>query len=219
MSELCRWASFQPFAGRALAAAALAWSMSTASAATYAFDPATKVWVATVSGRSGNVAEVRFDPASLSTATGDGLFQVESHEQGDRPVKFYFSGAPLDPALATRTSFQIVEIAGSGYGLTNPMRTNIGSDRVATAIQVCVNNDRIKGVRLWGKVVNQDGSLGANERQAEDKRTNCGANDWAARVACGPEKAISAVRLHKRADGSSQSFSGVSIACSRIRVQ
>ncbi|MCP5265894.1 MAG: hypothetical protein H6934_07265 [Burkholderiaceae bacterium] len=194
--------------------AGLAATLSPVHAAAFEWDVSTEVWVATMSGRAGTAIEAR-----SRWPTRDGAYQIVGYEDGsDRPTRFRVSWGSIDPNTLDGDS-STIEIPGQPYNALNAaMTVNIGADRVATAIQVCLNNDRIKGLRLWGKAVGRDGTLGNSERKSEARRNNCHDSGWSARVGCGTKKAISALRFHKRSDGKNKwSFSGISIACSRIR--
>ncbi|MCP5265895.1 MAG: hypothetical protein H6934_07270 [Burkholderiaceae bacterium] len=184
---------------------------SPAVAAKFAWVDSTRVWLAGVSGVAGNItpgSEVMM-PRSI------GLHRLDGWEHNDKPVRFASYGAPLDPAsavsrrIATTTIFAVDSVAAGSL-----KSVDVGSDRVATAVQVCVNNNRIKGVRLWARRVRSDGSLDPAETSDEYKRTNCASNGWKARLSCGSGKAIQGLRFHSF-DG--HSYSGIGIACASIR--
>lgn len=202
----------RPFA--LLAFASLAMSALPAWGAAFAWDTATHAWLSSVSGVSGTVVEEYVLPAST------GLHRLDGAEHNDRPVVFFVYGAGLSPddAASRRVRTAKVSPGTDKWSEGSSKSANIGADRVATGVRVCVNNDRIKGVRLYGRVVNRDGSLGASENSDAYDRTNCGANDWSRTLTCGAGKAISGLRFHALTRGiSSESFSGISIACARIR--
>lgn len=90
----------------------------------------------------------------------------------------------------------------------------VGEHKVITAVQACINNEKIKGIRLWGVHVNKDATLGKIAKKAEAKRKNCKSNGWAKKLSCAKNKIVTNMRFHykNKKDG----FSGISIQCSKI---
>ena len=106
------------------------------------------------------------------------------------------------------------DVPGRGAPTSGALIADVGAHKAATAVQVCLNNDKIKGIRLWGVHVNKDASLGNNAAKTEVKRKNCKSNGWAKKVSCAKNKIITNMRFHykKKQTG----FSGISIQCGKI---
>lgn len=92
-----------------------------------------------------------------------------------------------------------------------------------TAVQVCVTDknesarDKIKGVRLWGRIVDpKTGVLGAENGPEEVTHTNC--KEWKAKVSCPAGTVASKLRVYS----SRYSFSdvgvgkGLALGCRRV---
>lgn len=88
-----------------------------------------------------------------------------------------------------------------------------------TAVQVCENNRRIKGMRLWGRRLDSSGVPTGEPLLGEFKRTNCGAKDWAEKVGCGDDLIALGLRANYYGNlpGSETSSSGITLLCGKVK--
>lgn len=181
---------------------------SIALAASFTHDSATHNWQSQVSGTPGTITEHVVNSSR-------GLHKIIGWEKSDAPITFAIYESSLNPDNAASVRAAQVE-ARSWTSATGSLKSaTLGSDRAAVAIQACINNDRIKGLRLWGKTVKSNGELGNGETQAEYKRTNCGKNDWKQKLSCASDRVITGVRFHSL--NATKGFTGVAIRCSKIK--
>ena len=136
-------------------------------------------------------------------------------ERTDDPITFNIYESPLNPNEAKSTFAVQLNALNHRTAYGDSKSATLGSDRAATAIQACVRNDKIKGLRLWGKVVRPNGKLGQNTAKAEYKRTNCRQKDWKTKITCGADRIITGLRFHSV--NANKGFSGLAIRCGKIK--
>ena len=177
-------------------------------------------WLKAVSGIQGSI-----------TQTADGFAEKDSGgkiqqsgkihalnilEGADDPVRIKVKYEKINPDQLFNTPGYYWEKydCRSAVHTSKPMQVDVGAHRVATAVQVCIHNDKIKGIRLWGVHVNKDATLGAKTYTAEAKRKHCKTGGWAQKIKCANNKAISKSRFFYKSTKSG--FSGIGIQCAKI---
>ena len=75
---------------------------------------------------------------------------------------------------------------GTGDALSQTTQVSVAANTWVHAVQVCNNrrnsNYRLKGIRLWGARINDDGTLTTDHNSDTESHSNC--SDWAPRRAC-----------------------------------
>lgn len=139
-----------------------------------------------------------------------GYYAVDVNERGDSPIEINLSANTLSSNSPHHANTRTLT-SQSGTP-TGPGGTTVGVDHYISAVQVCLNGNKIKGVRLWGKMLNPSGDP-RNEKEVQYSRPNC-LGMWSNKVACGPDKVATGVRAHYVY--SFQGFSGISLRCAKV---
>lgn len=79
-------------------------------------------------------------------------------------------------------------------------------------IQVCRNNNRIKGLRVWGSKLNRNKGALTNVGPVTDIRTNC--SQWEAQRFCAP--ANIATQLKVQSDMRGIFYTGAALVCREV---
>lgn len=96
---------------------------------------------------------------------------------------------------------------------------SVSNDRAITSLQVCINNQKVKGVRIWGANFDNDGKPKNDSAIfSEFKRPNCGSNQWVQKVSCPAGKVAVGLRVensHKTEEDGNRykGFMGLSLIC------
>jgi hypothetical protein len=193
---------------RKLAGPALALSLSLPAAATeFKAIPSTERWTS-VSGVADEYREILAGP-------NNGYSELIVWERGDEPVFIEVRSQTLSSSNPEFVRMREVKVpdapAGASYS-----KVGIGNDRYITSVQVCLNNDRIKGIRLWGKVLSPNGTP-KNEHDDQFALPNC-MGKWKDRVSCGPDKIATGMRFYYTTDHfvHHYAFSGISLRCAKV---
>lgn len=128
----------------------------------------------------------------------------------------------IEGVLETSNGFHPAA-ASAGYAVSpgegNPKTIQVERSRAITSLQVCTNNQKIKGVRIWGAEFDAQGKLKYDDGiKDEFKRTNCKSDGWQQRVTCPAGQIAVGLRVENSAkvegDGLTyKGFTGLSLAC------
>jgi hypothetical protein len=145
-----------------------------------------------------------------------GIYGVGVAETGDKPQEINFLNNILSSGAGRTLGGEFLQLFNGSTGFKY---AKLPADHFVTAVQTCVNNNRIKGVRLWGQRLGTSGLPTGNSRQVDFTRTNCGSKDWAEKVACGEEKVAVGARANYYGNytGSKTSFSGITLLCAKLK--
>jgi hypothetical protein len=203
--------SLIPAASRALlsvAAVAVLWPAH-ARAGDFFRDDATRRWTAT-SG-SGDSSWLEHTPSA-----NEGIYGIGVAETGDKPQEINFLNNILSSGAGKTMGGEFLRLFN---GATGMKYATLPTDYYITAVQACVNNNRIKGLRVWGTKLDANGLPTGALVSAEFQRTNCGANDWAEKVSCGAEKVAVGARANYYGNftGSKTTFSGITLHCGKTK--
>lgn len=138
-----------------------------------------------------------------------GFYSLSVHEKSDDPRWIELQANTLSSDDPRNAGSPDLKVGANNVSRSNKT-ANVGSDHYVTAVQVCVNNDKIKGVRLWGKTLTPAG-LPNREKDDEFTRANCNGK-WQTKVSCGPEKVATGLRAYR----AKNSFGGLALRCSKI---
>jgi hypothetical protein len=159
-----------------------------------------------ISGMNGGYADEYLTPSSF------GFYGIIGLEKSDDAVEFNIKTNSLtDTGDPTYGSWGVIKLDDGNPD--SKKDADLGSDQYVTAVQVCVTNDKIKGVRIWGARLLEDGSLQPISQPGEYKRTNCKGN-WKTKVSCPSGKIATGVRaysveVHK-------GYGGLALRCSTV---
>jgi len=164
------------------------------------------------------------DDVSTSAVSGEVGSTIENLDLRDPHTGIYQIG------ITERNNVPcIVRISGEnisdhtdkcGSVFAGSQRLSAYIDGVATGIAVCSNrlaNKRVKGIQLRGRVINADGTLGADEFVDSRELTNCA--EWRTPSLCPQGYAGTGVRAHFNDQGlshSSDELVGLQLKCRRI---
>lgn len=153
------------------------------------------------------------------------LTKIVWEEDGDRPCSIRIEGfGETDGELAK-------DFGGCGGGVlfNNPgvvelPTTGITDDyfgRGVGGLQVCSSlnaNRRMKGLRIAGNWIANDGSIIGSNLEDEFERTNCG--EWQAMVLCAPSSIATGIVVHyyRRSNGNEE-IQGLQLICRAIEVR
>ncbi len=187
--------------------------------AQFIFAENTLNWLHNVSGVAGSVVETK---ASFTCNDNRGvdrqcskIFALDIREAADDPLRVNMHVDRINPDILLGGVPRWYDVPGRGTATSKDMLVNIGGHRAATAVQVCVNNDKIKGIKLWGVDIKKDATLGTKTYEDVATRKNCKASNWADKVSCGNNKIIAKFRFHYKSTKSG--FSGIAIQCGKIK--
>lgn len=143
------------------------------------------------------------------------LKQIFFYEKSDDPIRITMSGS-LPVLVNGEEKHHGASFAfGSDDFNNGTMQVlQIGAGRAVTSIQVCLNNDKIKGARVWGADFDAQGNPRRDHAiYSEFKRPNCGNNGWQQRRTCPGNQVAVGLRLENGAKG----FSGMSLVCADFK--
>jgi len=158
-----------------------------------------------VSGVAGRFFEAR-------AGNDGGLFAIEVNERTDDPIEFRAYENTLSSSSPNQSNvhdFKLDEKFPTGIS-----KVSVGADHYITAVQVCVKSDKIKGLRVWGKMLGTDGKP-KNETDDSFTLPNCYAGKWYDKIECGPEKVVTGLRAHYTEWF--KGFSGISLRCAKLQ--
>lgn len=111
------------------------------------------------------------------------------------------------------------DVMGLG-GFGQSLDLSLDDDHYITAIQVCTsgqnNRDRrrIKGLRIWGARLGNQGQLVGSSEMHEKRRTNC--SDWYPRLECPAGKVAVGLRGYFDGRRDDPFFTGLAMRCGRV---
>ncbi len=191
--------------GLALVALALG-SAAWVPTADFKQDSATHVWKGTVSGVAGTVFE-------YLAPYDRGLHKLVVWENVDDPYKISVYKNLLSSTTTSSGIGTTLESREVKLGSSSVETVDVGDSHYITAVQVCTNNNKIKGVRIWGRSLKNDGALNVAEIKSEYELPNCNGN-WGAKVSCGDEKIATGIRAHAKEPWNG--FSGLTLRCGKV---
>lgn len=156
------------------------------------------------------------DPDSGSRA----LVAVLSRERSDEPC---FVSIGWEDVNQSGTSDAVTkDLCGGNGPSSGTMGGTYGpADRVfITGAQVCMNkdDDRIKGIHLRGRRINDAGVLVDFGPDEQDSRTNCHQDHWKRWVNCPEGQIATAAIIHFEAGNTPRSWTGIGLQCRSLRV-
>ncbi len=173
----------------------------------------------TISGKGGAPATHTLRSLVKDATEGDlaPLVQLFFYEKSDDPVRASVVGWLPVIVSGTQTSYAPSQAVGSADFNNGTMQSvQVGAERVITSIQVCLNNDKIKGVRVWGADFDAQGNPRRDDAiHSEFKRPNCGNNGWQQRRTCPGNQVAVGARFESGAKG----FSGLSLICADFKYE
>lgn len=185
-------------------------------------DPATTHLADGLSGRTG------LFHIDYHTLDGYAISGLETAETSDRPCRV---GIMRKGLPGQHDAFQNYDYGIYGNQQVNqgcppsivptdwiPSRKRAGffasNNLYVNAAEVCDsknnNNERIKGLRVFGSRITNSGTVNLAQEQDEFSRTNCG--QWQSRVSCPSNEIATGIRAHFDTDG----FVGLQLYCSRF---
>lgn len=188
---------------------AIAWT----PLANYGYKSGTHFWRAAVSGVPGSVIEITPPEMNQPHQASLAVHKISLYENYDNPTKI-------------SVGFNALKDGGSGTMYPIPKRTTdailgpessasagVGNTHHMTALRVCVNNEKIKGLMVWGRAIQPNGKLSAAEVQDKFELPNC-KDQWQEKIECGEGKVITGIRAHYK--NAAKGFSGLAIRCTGI---
>lgn len=164
--------------------------------------------------------------SSVSGFTGSNRFSLDLEtdfiqdlrwgEDNDRPCFFYVRGAGVSPAMK-HNFFPSCSASVYSYEYLG-----LGDDRsVISRLDVCNNNNnnkRLKGARIFGTRINEDGSTTFGPALDEAVRQNC--DVWSRSVLCPSDQFATGIVIHSNeSSGGKQQAVGLQLICRRISVE
>lgn len=169
----------------------------------------------TSSERWTDISGVAGEYREILAAPGSGYSEMEVWERADKPVLINVRVMTLSSDKPRFVRVREVEVP-EARSPQSYERVDVGNDRYITSVQVCINNDRIKGIRLWGKLLSPNGTP-KNEHNDQFSLPNC-MGKWRERVSCGDDKVATGMRLYYTTDHfvHDYGFSGIALRCARV---
>lgn len=157
---------------------------------------------------------------TLRAPDGMALKGITFGERSDNPcyLRAEFSGFDGTFTAGSRTFDRCNGSAGSLLTVTIP--SSLSTMQWASGLQICQRqqNDRLKGVRLLGSRVDDQGTHYDPAIQEVEERPNC--NQWAAQAFCTQGSVITEVQVHYRATGNRPAeITGVALNCAQAAVR
>lgn len=208
----------------ALAATALATTAAVAQRSTPGVTVVNKLYTVgsttsttTISGKGGAPVSHTLRSKMKDVTENDAtlLKQIYFYEKSDDPVRITMSGSLPVLLNGDEKSYMAAFSFGSeDYNNGTVKVLQVGADRAITSIQVCLNNDKIKGARVWGADFDAQGNPRRDDAiYSEFKRPNCGNNGWQQRRTCPGNQVAVGLRLENGAKG----YSGMSLVCADFK--
>lgn len=171
----------------------------------------------TISGKSGVPVSHTLRSTAKDVTEGDPvpLTQLFFYEKADDPVQVSMVGwLPVTVNGSKTTYMPSFKLGSDDINRGSKEFVYVGPGRAITSIQVCLNNDKIKGARVWGADFDAQGNPRRDDAiQSEFKRPNCGNNGWQPRRTCPGNQVAVGLRLENSAKG----FSGMSLICADFK--
>ncbi len=157
---------------------------------------------------------------TLRAPDGMALKGVTFGERNDRPcyLRAEFSGFDGTFTAGSRTFDRCNGSEGSLRTVT--IVSSLSTMQWASGLQICQRqqNDRLKGVRLRGSRVDDQGTHYDPAIEEVEERTNC--NQWAQQAFCARGSVITELQVHYRATGSRPAeITGVALNCAEAVVR
>ena len=192
------------------------------------------VIVTAVSGKKGT-------QHTLGTPNSDthGIWRLASEETGaftNVPCLLRVGGEDLDDAASDRTWLKDLckdKKTGHLIEVAYPDTSWAGSRVFVSGVSVCLNRDRVKGLKLRGRAITDDGTLvdleqwqsivrpaaGGETRtsgitEPRDQRPNCGT--WMAWAECPYSMLATAVVAHFESGAEPRSLKGIALQCRAV---
>lgn len=153
--------------------------------------------------------------------TGKSFTYLYYREQNARPFQLVVKACQLETSSGKheRCLAEDMNLGSDAIGLYADNELDVGSGHYITAVQVCTNvkpnntgEQEIKGIRLWGSTVQNDGTLRRNATAQEFKLLSCA--KWHAKVACPDRTVSSGIKAYYSKAG----FGGLALRCSPVSV-
>lgn len=177
----------------------------------YVWKQAPMPWNPGVSGVPGEVKELLPPVNTFDVA----VYMIDVTENYDNPIELRVHFNRLQDGGSKTVGLPVLaKTATMSYGPTSTQKTTVGQTHHLTALQVCVNNDKIKGIRTWGKTIKADGTLSVKETYDPSfELPNC-KDQWKSKVSCGEGKVVTGIRAHYKY--ANKGFSGLAIRCTEF---
>lgn len=181
--------------------------LSVAGSASVAVADATLVPGLTFTARSGPAGTATTDVGAASDVNAVNSISVGEH--WDNPCWLRVGKAEINGAN-TSISDDYDRCTTTGPSETAGWLNN--SSIFVNGIQVCTHasNNRLKGVRLFGGVIQANGTFVASGFMQEFERTNC--NTWHSLVLCPAGQVATKIRVHHTGD----TINALSLGCREV---
>lgn len=158
-------------------------TLAVAAAVSVATGPAGATTLYMLDGPT-HMTSVSGSTSSLSKVLGGtkdykAIHRISNWESGNHPCKVKIKMRHLNKYTATSET----ETLDSGCDNDKISVGYSDTETYISGIQVCINNHKIKGLRVWGSELNRHTGGLSNVGRQEDKRSNCN-NNWKAKYVC-----------------------------------
>lgn len=156
-----------------------------------------------LSGNAGTIKTTKLLPNNSF------LYSISGYEKSDKPCRFNLDGWYGPQKVRQSTTYPLCSTS-SGWKKAELNRTQ---RKTVRALKVCLNNNgsKVKGVKLYASVPNNQGVFSPNSATAQYQRSNC--NNWGATVSCPSGQAAVGVRFESQ----NGSVRGMRLVCSQSR--
>jgi hypothetical protein len=169
-----------------------------------------------------NSVKVTVTPSSSTVDTYDyRLDTIAWRERYDHPCSITLKGETLGSPSHRSDNLQ----TDCGFFEdTRSTRQVKSGDEAITGLKICLNNERLKGIRIEASALKIDGdAVRIDEVKARDaftdEQANCGRNDWTEWVRCPAGKIAVGLELRYSHLGGEGDIEGMGLICRRVVVQ
>ena len=166
-----------------------------------------------VSGRVSGADDVRVNAKDYEFTGAAGLVGLEWGEKSDEPCRIAHFSRDMNAANPDESrSYEDIDRC-DGYGGGADKRVKLGGGAFVTGLRVCLNGgeDRVKGIQLKGRIVNEDGRLSNFNGQPSDSRSNC--RDWQNWIECRDGMIAAGYIAYMSTGSNPDSLKGLKLVC------
>lgn len=163
-----------------------------------------------VSGHSSSDKKGHFAPNPVTGMSGLSMWEVS-----DQAIAFQVHQQKLSPIGDDTSEGNVIKFAG--YSKSSKKTVTLGKGEYVDAVKICTSGDkrntakkRLKGVKLYGARVKEDGSIQSGVSTAKFERANC--KQWEKKVACPKGQLADAIWMYRGDRG----INGVSLRCRAV---